>query len=183
MVNYKMKILIFILMIGVSPLTAQDKSNSEEGQAQEKEARKAQLAQNMDTIRKMVKDKKFVLMADMIQGKRGSYNMHSPNNFIKVEGDEIIIQTANSSYIGYNGLGGITIKGKITGYGIYENKNSIGANIQVSSAALGFTSVNLDVSANGNARAVVRANFGARATFIGNLASLHSGAFEGVMVY
>ena len=59
----------------------------------------------------------YVLMADRMMLKNRAYVNPSPNtNFLLVQGEEAIIQIAsNGGRPGLNGMGGITVDGRITG--------------------------------------------------------------------
>ena len=174
-------ITALILMVGVS--LAQDKTKKElriEARELKKKENRQALAQNLDSIKEMVEEQEFALEANLLRGRYNTINLIANNNFIKVDGDEVVIQTSNPSRIGYNGLGGVTIVGRIMSYDVFENENSVSLNMQVSSAVLGITTVNFNVSANGFATANIIGNFGGRATFIGDfrpLDAIHQ--FEG----
>jgi len=46
-------------------------------------------------------------------------------NFVRVAGEETIIQLGVHGFIGYNGLGGITLEGMITDYLFKKDEDSI----------------------------------------------------------
>lgn len=62
-----------------------------------------------------LKDLDFVLEAHTLQSKRGrTINVSDNLNFISVDKEEAVLQLAFKGYGGPNGLGGITLKGKIS---------------------------------------------------------------------
>ena len=63
-------------------------------------------------------DSAFVLEADEVMFKRG-YTAHvtSSTNFVSVSGDKAVVQVAfNVPWSGFNGMGGITVEGRISQY-------------------------------------------------------------------
>lgn len=82
----------------------------------------------------------YVLMADRMMLKNRAYVNPSPNtNFLLVQGDEAIIQIAsNGGRPGLNGMGGITVDGRITGLkgGEVDKKGRVSYSFTVTGAAV-----------------------------------------------
>lgn len=92
-----------------------------------------------------LKDSLFVLNVDQIIFNNGYSSSVSPvTNFISLNKNRVIIQVAfDIPYIGYNGLGGITVEGHIssikmrtdkrgfTRYEFYANGNGIFAKVEI----------------------------------------------------
>ncbi|MDX1627672.1 MAG: DUF4251 domain-containing protein [Fulvivirga sp.] len=150
-----------------------------------KEQKKEQLEANIKVIKKAVRDSAFVIEADMLRGRHSRNIIVTPNtNFVKVNGDEIILQTADAFSIGYNGLGGVTIDGTIQTYEIFEDEHSVRLTIQFSSPMLGFSTVDVVASANGTGRATLRTNVGGYVEFKGEFSLIEtSSTYEGVTLY
>lgn len=179
----KFLLLAVIVFLAASLASAQDTELSKK--ERKRQERKELLSENLKTIKSAVKDSAFVLEVDNIRGRHTFTNFVNPNtNFIQVAGDEITVQTANNHRIGYNGLGGITVSGTIRHYEIYQDDASIRLSIQMSSTALGFSTVNISINASGNATADIRTNFGGYAQFYGEFATLeNSSTYEGITIF
>ena len=117
-------IIILIIIFGHS-LNAQETKTKRELRAEKKELD----IEKRDAYRKVQKqwvdDRTFVLEAQQVYSKIGEMFALSPStNFVHINGDQAIVQLSFNSIIGWNGVGGITIKGKISKYEVnYENKN------------------------------------------------------------
>jgi len=65
---------------------------------------------------KAIEESTFVLKASTLYGRKGTSKMVSDDiNFISVNGEEVVVQIAYSDLPGLNGLGGVTLKGRISG--------------------------------------------------------------------
>ena len=102
-----------------------------EAMKQERAARKALEAQQ-DSIAYLkaiqaLKTGAFVLEADNIMFPSGIVRYVSSNtNYVQVDDGEGIVQTAFSNFTfspGPNGLGGVTVQGKISGWEMKEDKD------------------------------------------------------------
>eukprot|EP00764_Aduncisulcus_paluster_P010425 gnl/Carplike_NY0171/3628_a4902_358.p1 GENE.gnl/Carplike_NY0171/3628_a4902_358~~gnl/Carplike_NY0171/3628_a4902_358.p1 ORF type:complete len:197 (-),score=19.66 gnl/Carplike_NY0171/3628_a4902_358:49-639(-) len=71
-----------------------------------------------------LKNLDFVLEAHTLYNKRGySKNVSDNLNFISVKGKKAVVQLAFNNHNGINGLGGITVSGKISNEEYIEDKN------------------------------------------------------------
>lgn len=62
----------------------------------------------------LLEDRDFVLQAERIGGKNSiPINVANQINFIRIEGDDLIVQYGLNAGAGRNGLGGVTYEGKI----------------------------------------------------------------------
>ncbi|NOU60128.1 DUF4251 domain-containing protein [Marinifilum caeruleilacunae] len=107
-----------------------------------------------------LKDLDFVLEAHTVQGKRGkTINVSDNLNFISVEEDKATLQLAFRGYGGPNGLGGITLNGRISNkkYSTDKHGNKF-LKFNVMGAAL-HAEVRIDLNASNNyANAYVEAS-------------------------
>ncbi|WP_425391936.1 DUF4251 domain-containing protein [Ekhidna sp.] len=146
--------------------------------------RQQKAKEQLDSIKTMIEDQAFALEANMLRSRTAAFNVMQQNNFIKVEGDEVVIQTANASRVGMNGMGGVTVNGRLMTYDISSSKRGINVTMIVSSFALGNLNINLSVNASGNATASINGSFGLRATFQGDLVALNNiSQFEGTSIF
>lgn len=188
------KLIILILMavftFQINTAVAQDnlskkelrKIEKAEKKQRKKEERKKHKAANLQVI----KDQSFVIEANTIQGRNLYTYQVSPNtNFIKVEGEDFVLQTASNFGIGYNGLGGITIVGKIADFQVIEGKEDKAIQIaaQVNSPVLGHSTVFMTISGSGNGIVRLSDNWGNRITFNGEMYPLeNSSVYQGQSV-
>lgn len=153
----------------------------------EKEAKKA-AEQREDSLRfevtkQAVNDMKFVVVADRVRDKTGrTINVNSTTNFVLVQGDDATVQLAfEGAFSGPNGLGGITLTGKISNVKSEIDKRG---NLVFSMMVQG-TGISADVSftlpKNSNrCDATVDSNFhSTRITFSGELKPYSSKVFKG----
>lgn len=185
------KLIILILMavftIQINTAVAQDKLSKKElrkiEKAKKKQQKKEQQKKNKAANLQVIKDQSFAIEANTIQGRSLYTYQVNPNiNFIKVEGENFVLQTANSFAVGYNGLGGITIVGKIADFKVIEGKEgkAIHISAQVNSAVLGNSTVFMTISGNGNSTARLTDNWGNRIVFNGDMYPLeNSNIYQG----
>ena len=168
-------ILLALFAIQFGTVHAQDKLSKKEQRqlekAQKKQEKKKALRQNKEAILEMINNYAFVIEANTIQGNSLYTHQVSNNNFIMVDGEDFVLQTANNFGFGYNGLGGITITGEILDLEIDEGKgdNAIRITAQVSSSFLGHSTVFMTIGANGNSTARLTDNWGNRIALNGDI--------------
>ncbi|MEP2770961.1 MAG: DUF4251 domain-containing protein [Fulvivirga sp.] len=173
--------VVFVLLT-MSPVVAQEAKP--ETEKSKKEQKKEVLATNLETIKKAAQDSMFIIEANTLRGKNTFSQFVSPNtNFIKLNGNEVIIQTANPFMIGYNGLGGVTVTGKVSQYKLSEDDNGVRILLQMTSAILGHSTLNISVSASGNSNAIVRTGYGGYLQLNGDMKLLQESAYyEGMSI-
>ncbi len=166
----------------ISPIMAQEASP--ETAKSKKEQKKEALAANLETIKKAARDSMFIIEANTLRGKNTFSQFVSPNtNFIKFDGNEVVIQTANPLIVGYNGIGGVTVTGEVSQYQLTEEKNGVRILVQMTSAVLGHSTLNISVSASGNSNAIVRTGYGGYLQINGDMRLLQeSGYYEGMSI-
>lgn len=114
--------LMMLVLIGASATVYAQESKSENRRAERKAQRDAEKAKvkreeamaYTDAVQ-AIKNRKFVLEADRITFKRGrSAFVTSNTNFVLLNGDKASVQVAfNGPYAGPNGIGGITVDGRV----------------------------------------------------------------------
>jgi hypothetical protein len=180
--------LAALLMAATINITnAQSAKDSRMPMKQERLERKQQKAleqqERKEALLDLVHDQSFVLEADALYDRyRNRYNA-TANNFIMFDGERMILQTAFPTRIGYNGLGGITVDGKITDYKVTESKSTISITAQVISSVLGHGTLTMNIGNSGYADATFSDTWGNRISFSGHLESLEdSKLFEGMSI-
>ena len=180
-------IFFILLVIGSSGLFAQYDSPETEvlnKKEQRKLAREHRLAERKAEEEKnskitlyLVQNHRFILEADYISGNTGRrYTVNSKLNFIMCDSVNAVIQLGSPTGIGYNGIGGITIDGRVTKYELKEKQNKKGlTNYSITlyvTSSLGVFDVQMWVSPSGSASATVRGNFAGAVTYSGKLVPL-----------
>ncbi|MDF9798591.1 hypothetical protein OKW21_003854 [Catalinimonas alkaloidigena] len=191
MKNIHIYITAILLFFMAGTVSAQSKEDRREARKQERMEKKRMKALAMERSKEqaynLAQNKTFVLEADALYDRyMNRYNMVA-NSFIMIDGDRMVLQTAApNGHFGYNGLGGITLNGKILDYEILEGseKKPVRISAQVSTTALGHGTLNMSFSGKNNARATFRDNWGNRVTFSGQLNSLDDSViYEGQTIF
>ena len=128
----KVTVIIIAALISL-PAFTQELSKKEQRQLQKelkKEQQAAEAAQKAQVVTAMVEFQRFVLEADMLRDKRGnSVPVVSNINFISADSLTGVIQVGSHTYIGRNGVGGVTVDGTISEYKFSRHERSGSYNI------------------------------------------------------
>ncbi len=125
-----MKRVIIILIAVFVSLSAfsQELSKKEQRQLEKelkKEQRAEKAAQQAAVVDAMVHYNKFVLEVNTLKDKRGnSIQVSSKINFIASDSITGVIQVGSNTYIGRNGVGGVTVDGSIADYKYTKNEKN-----------------------------------------------------------
>lgn len=127
-VKMKKSISIIIVMLMALPLFSQELSRKEQRQLErelKKEQKAEAAAQQAAFVDAMVQYQRFVLEANTLRDKYGNMVHVSSNiNFIAADSLSGVIQVGSNSYIGANGVGGVTVEGSISNYEYTRNERS-----------------------------------------------------------
>lgn len=113
-------IITFIMFVAAAyAAMAQNGTQDRKLSKKEKKLMEARIdsALNAEAVQ-AINDTAFTIEADKVEFKRG-YTAHvtASTNFVAVSGSNAIVQVAfNVPVSGFNGLGGITLEGIVTGY-------------------------------------------------------------------
>ena len=177
-----------IILASVGGLQAQTKAERKAQRklekALKKEARALALEENRERITDLIHNQTFVLEATAIIDRRQNRFEVSPTiNFVKIDGEEGVVQFGFNHLVGYNGLGGLTLRGRLSSYEVNsENpKGPITLTAVLSSTGLiGAATLNMTIADNGLARATIIGSFGSRLTFVGGIYDLEeTRAYQG----
>lgn len=168
--------MVFFFSVDVSMAQTDRKEQRKMERAEKKRLKQEEKQRIKELIFESVEEQAFVLEANTLSGRYVTLPAVSPlTNFVKINGNRVVVQTANNWGFGYNGLGGITINGIIREYEVIaNNEKSVTVLIRFADPVLGSSTLNLNVQANGMARAMVVDNWGRRATFQGQLVPLEN---------
>ncbi|MBW2217689.1 MAG: DUF4251 domain-containing protein, partial [Deltaproteobacteria bacterium] len=177
-------LLTIVLMLGIAfPVFSQSgkasKEDRKEQKEYEKEKRKEETekekAMKAELTKMMVNYQRFVLEADQLSDKYGQRVQVSPNiNFIMIDSLEGTIQLGSAFNLGYNGVGGTTVDGRITKYIVNKTGRKKDAySIQlIFMSAIGTYDISLLVGSEGHASATIRGNWSGQLSYHGQLIPL-----------
>lgn len=138
-----------------------------------------------EQARAAVENSSFVLEADYVTFRNGSrVSVNSGTNFISVYGDDAVVQISPSTYYaGPNGVGGVTVKGKVYNMKKYIDKKGR-TNISMSVTGIGINAqVDIYIYPGSNrVTATVTPNFNSNSvSFEGTIIPYaNSSVFEGL---
>ncbi len=145
-------------------------------QKEQKMAEKAAEAERMAEVTSfMVNQQQFVLEADYLSDKYGQRVPVTPTiNFVLVDSLVGTVQFGDAMAIGYNGVGGVTVDGRITKYeysviGKKEDSYSIRLILM---SSIGTYDITLMVNSQGYADASIRGNWSGQLNYHGKLVPL-----------
>ncbi len=122
-------VLLFTFLLYPGTAMAQQNAISKkeqrklEKEKKKKEKQAAELAER-ELTRKMLENRKFVFMANTLATDGGKTFSVTPKfNFLMINGDEVVFQFAFDGVVGWNGIGGFTLEGKIVDYKFEPGKN------------------------------------------------------------
>lgn len=191
MKNLKIYFTLILLISFVGVADAQSRKERRMQRKQERMERKKLEAerqeQRKEAIVNLAEDKAFVLEADALFDRyMNRYNMVN-NSFIMLRGDQVVLQTATpGGHPGFNGMGGITMNGRLVDYEVDEGKKNrpVTVTAQVSTVAAGHGTINMTIGSDGNATGTFRDNWGNRITFTGRISDLqNSRVYEGMSLF
>lgn len=173
-------LLAFIFTIGAFSQDEGRLSKSEirklqkEQKKAEQEAEKEQMARLTQI---MVEQHRFVLEADFLSDRIGTrVPVQSNINFIMIDSLEGVVQFGSAMSVGYNGVGGATIEGRITKYEynmIGRKKDNYSLTI-VFMSSLGSYDITVMINADGYADATIRGNWSGALSYHGRLVPLRA---------
>ena len=172
MKKYLFVVCVFLFYGVAIAQEAKKLSKSERKEQKQKEAE-----EQKKIILELLRNKTWVIEAHTVLDRyNNSFQLNPSINFVGVKGDEGAIQLGFNGLIGWNGVGGITIDGKVTKYELNEGKEKQGPtlNIRFQGRGLGSANISVSVNASGQATARVSGDFGDRITFSGMFVSLEN---------
>jgi hypothetical protein len=156
-----------------------DKSNSQDiklSRQEQKEARKAYLYANFQSLDSLIGQKTFVIEADFLQNQYGvPIPVVSLLNFIKVDNPKVVLQTGNNFSQGYNGVGGVTAEGDIQNWKITKDLKRLNFRVSFTvTTNIGTYDVFILIGANNTANATITGLTRGRLTYQGNIVAIYN---------
>ena len=140
-----------------------------------KEIKKEKMAEEAalqaEFVKIMLHQRRFVLEAQQLRDRRGNMiHVSSMINFVAADSISGVIQVGSNSYVGMNGVGGITVEGSISNYEYTYNEKKgyhfLKYNLHTSS---GTYDVRMNISPAGKADATISSSWPGKLTYVGNL--------------
>ncbi len=165
--------VMFALLIAVTAFSQEQELSKKEKKQLEKELKKEQEAKDAEmkaqVIAVMVEYQRFVLEADRLRDSKGNQvNVSSTINFIASDSITGVIQIGSDSYVGLNGVGGITAEGPISNYKFTYIEKSRSYNVTYNlRSTLGNYDVRMTVFSDGRADATVSSTWPGQLNYSG----------------
>ena len=172
----KSTFLILMIMISAGAIAQDSKADRKAAKKAKKEEQRRVSMENAQKLKAHVLSKRFVLEAHTLFNRNGnSYPISSNTNFVGFDGENSSIQLSFDQIIGWNGVGGVTIDGKIQKMEIKgkEDQPNFTVNASVLNKGGGLVTMVFRVSSDGNARVDMNGNFGEKLSFQGRLVPLN----------
>lgn len=118
----KYMLMLMAVMLVMTTAMAQEEKTVEKLEGKELRKQKKKDRMELFELQKqegssLINDRDFVLQAERISGKNTiPLNVSNQINFIRIDGDDLIVQYGLNAGVGRNGLGGVTYEGKIKRY-------------------------------------------------------------------
>ena len=172
-------LIAFVFVLGTYSQDEVQQLSQKEIRKLQKEQKKAQRAADEERMAEvtnfMVHQQQFVLEADFLSDKYGQRVSVTPTiNFVLVDSLVGTVQFGSAQEIGYNGVGGLTVDGRVTKYeyqfvGKKEDSYSIR---MILMASIGTYDITLMVNSQGYADAQIRGNWSGQLNYHGKLVPL-----------
>jgi len=124
----KRLIILVLAVLLALPAFAQELSKQEKKKLEKelkKEQKSEEAAKRAEVVSAMAEYHKFVLEVNTLRDKRGNSLQVSSNiNFIASDSITGVIQVGSNTYIGRNGVGGVTVEGSIADYKYSRNEKN-----------------------------------------------------------
>jgi hypothetical protein len=172
-------LMVFVFVLGAHSQDEVQQLSKKELKKLQKEQKKADQAAEeermVEVTNFMVHQQQFVLEADYLSDKYGQRVPVTPTiNFVLVDSLVGTVQFGSAQAVGYNGVGGVTVDGRITKYeysvvGKKEDSYSIRLILM---SSLGTYDITLMVNSQGYADAQIRGNWSGQLNYHGKLVPL-----------
>lgn len=119
-------ILVFISTIAFTQETEiSQKEQRKLDKEKKKQEKETAALESQKVYAEMLESKYYVFMGNSLAGDAGAvYSVTPAYNFLSVSGNQVVFQFSFDGIVGWNGIGGITLKGEIEDYKFEPAKNS-----------------------------------------------------------
>lgn len=172
----KRLIMLLALVLVIGGALAQETKEDRRAAKKARKAEKERIAlENTEQLRLICATKMWVLEANTLYGRSGASFMLTPNiNFVGFDGEFSSIQLSFNDLVGWNGVGGVTLDGKISKMEIKskEGKPGFTINASVQNRGGGLVTMTFRVSSDGNTRVDMNGSWGEKLGFQGYIVPL-----------
>jgi hypothetical protein len=187
MKTFKYQLVLFLMFAGLLGFnfqaSSQDFSNNQKlTRKEKKEADRAYQIANFKAIDTLLQNKTYVLEAEYLQNRLGDQIPVARNiNFVRVNSDQVILQTGNNFDPGYNGVGGVTAEGTLNNYKVTSDEKKLNHTVFFSTTTqIGTYDIILRIDSDAHATATITGFSRGSLTYRGNLVALYnSRVFKG----
>jgi|GEM_PF-1018009 len=200
-------LIIALLLFGFAVLAQDYKNDKKSAKKALKEAKLQSAKESTAELIQLVESKKFIIQANNIVERNRNdltrYNIYkftnslvlNPNlNFVAFDGDNSTVQLSFVGLVGENGVGGVTLDGKVTKMEIRPREDGVGFRVHaVVQNKLGsdfrikggrFITMLMRVYYDGTTRIDMEDNFGDHLSFQGYIMPLEeSTVYKGIVRY
>lgn len=137
---------------------------------------------NFQVLDTMLENKNFVLEADYLENQYGFRRPVLSNvNFIMVDSSKAVLQTGSNSNFDYNGVGGVTAEGSISGLKIVKNLKSLSFFLRFTVLTnIGIYDVSMTIYSDRLARATITGLTRGELIYDGRIETIYnSGVYKG----
>jgi hypothetical protein len=145
----------------ISGLSAQEvnstKESRKEASRRKKEIKQAKIDSEYRATDTLLVAKRFVLEAQYLSNSRGSRVLVTQNlNFISVDSDYAIVQVGSPQRAGVNGVGGVTVQGRVSNWKFSKDDRRKNFNLFLTvQTNSGIYDINISVDYSANADATI----------------------------
>jgi hypothetical protein len=167
----------FLMMIGLFLISLNGNSQDNKPTKEElREARKAQLLMNFQSLDTLIQNKCFVLEADYLENQYGNrIPVLSNLNFIMLDSLKATLQTGSNFRAGTNGVGGATAEGRIAGLKVVKNQKNLSYFLRFSvSTDIGMYDVAMTIFSNNHATATITGLTRGKLVYDGRIQALYN---------
>ncbi len=167
-----MRKLIYVVVIILTSFTM---VHAQKAKLSKKEEVAKRIAEK-EEIFEFLQQKQFLVEVDRITGRYGVQTFVQPTtNFVFIDSSEAVIQWAFINQIGFNGLGGVTLEGRVSQYQLNEPRNykrPVQLRMTIFGTALGTLDAWMEVTADLQTVIRLSSQWGHRFTVYGNLKAI-----------
>ncbi len=185
-----MRKIILLMLLGVMTVsfTYAQVSEKKLSKAEKKAARKQKEEEQMKQIIALLQSQHWVIEATTVYNRKNvPFQLNPTLNFFGVKGNTAALQLGFDQLVGWNGVGGITLAGKVVNYKLDTGKKGNTPQVTLrfqGNAGVGSAQVYVTVNASGQATARYIGDQGQRVTFSGQLVSLaNSTVYKGQSLF
>jgi hypothetical protein len=168
-------IILAMTLLIITGVVAQQAGNSKELKKEASQKKKDEKNAKIDSAYRMMdmilSSKRFVLEAHRLSNNRGAQVFVTPNlNFISLDSLHAIIQVGSNAGVGGNGVGGITVDGKLTNWRYSKNDKKKNFDVFMTvQSNIGVYDVTMAIDYSGIADASITGIRSGDITFTGNI--------------